>query len=75
MSSSLPGSGDMLSLSARSCLVQVEVSGGDVQILGGGVLSGNTFAQQGEAEKKELEQQLIEKRGFGEAEPPVFFVG
>lgn len=48
---------------------------GDVQILGGGTISGNTFAQQGLEEKKELEQQLIEKRGFGEAEPPVFFIG
>jgi hypothetical protein len=48
---------------------------GDVQILGGGTLSGNTFAQQGQEEKKDLEQQLIEKRGFGEAEPPVFFIG
>lgn len=48
---------------------------GDVQLLGGGVISGNTLLQAGEAEKKELEQQLIEKRGFGEAEPPVFFIG
>ena len=48
---------------------------GDVQLLGGGVISGNTLLQAGETEKKELEQQLIEKRGFGEAEPPVFFIG
>lgn len=48
---------------------------GDVQLLGGGVISGNSLLQAGEAEKKELEQQLIEKRGFGEAEPPVFFIG
>lgn len=54
---------------------QREENGGDIQILGGGTLSGNMFAQQGQEEKKELEQQLIEKRGFGEAEPPVFFIG
>ena len=75
MSSSLPGSGDMLSLSARSCWGVREVSGGQVSILGGGTLDGSAMLQAGEAEKKELEQQLIEKRGFGEAEPPVFFVG
>jgi hypothetical protein len=48
---------------------------GQVSILGGGTLDGSAMLQAGEAEKKELEQQLIEKRGFGEAEPPVFFVG
>lgn len=48
---------------------------GDIQILGGGTISGNAFAQQGETERKELEQQLIEKQGFGEAEPPVFLIG
>lgn len=48
---------------------------GEVQLLGGGVISGNTLLQQGIEEKKELEQMLIEKKGFGEAEPPVFFIG
>lgn len=44
-------------------------------MLGGGTLEGSAMLQAGEAEKKDLEQQLIEKRGFGEAEPPVFFIG
>lgn len=48
---------------------------GDVQLIGGGVISGNMFLQQGQEEKKELEQMLIEKKGFGEASPPVFFIG
>ena len=48
---------------------------GSATILGGGTLEGSALLQSGEAEKKELEQQLIEKRGFGEAEPPVFFIG
>ena len=48
---------------------------GQVSLLGGGTLDGSALLQSGEAEKKELEQQLIEKRGFGEAEPPLFFIG
>jgi hypothetical protein len=48
---------------------------GQVSLLGGGTLDGSALLQQGQEEKKELEQQLIEKRGFGEAEPPLFFIG
>lgn len=48
---------------------------GQVSLLGGGTLDGSALLQQGQEEKKDLEQQLIEKRGFGEAEPPLFFIG
>lgn len=48
---------------------------GDVQLLGGGVISGNRFTQEGNEEMKTLEQMLIEKRGFGSAAPPVFIIG
>ena len=48
---------------------------GDVQLLGGGVISGNRFTQEGNEEIKTLEQMLIEKRGFGSAAPPVFLIG
>lgn len=48
---------------------------GQVQLLGGGALEGTALVQQGQEEKKELEQMLIEKRGFGEANPSVFFIG
>lgn len=48
---------------------------GQVTLLGGGTLDGSALLTQGQEEKKELEQQLIEKRGFGEAEPPIFFIG
>ena len=48
---------------------------GSVQLIGGGVLEGTALVQQGQEEKKELEQMLIEKRGFGEANPSVFFIG
>ena len=50
-------------------------NGGTVQLLGGGALEGTALVQQGQEEKKELEQMLIEKRGFGEANPSVFFIG
>ena len=48
---------------------------GDVQLLGGGVISGNRFTQEGNEELKSLEQMLIEKRGYGSAPPPVFLIG
>lgn len=48
---------------------------GDVQLLGGGVISGNRFSQEGQQEKKELETMLIEKGGYGGVQRPVFFVG
>lgn len=47
----------------------------DVQLLGGGVISGNRFTQEGNEEMRNLEQMLIEKRGFGSATPPVFIIG
>lgn len=49
--------------------------GDSVQLIGGGSLSGNALAQEGVNEKKELEQILIEKRGYSDAPPPRFFVG
>lgn len=48
---------------------------GSPQLLGGGTLEGTALVQQGQEEKKELEQMLIEKRGFGESNPSVFFIG
>ena len=48
---------------------------GDVQLLGGGVISGNRFTQEGLDEIKSLEQMLIEKRGYGSAPPPIFLIG
>lgn len=48
---------------------------GSVQLLGGGTLEGSALLQQGENEEKELLQMLIEKRGFGESAPPLFFIG
>lgn len=49
--------------------------GDNVQLIGGGSLSGNALAQEGVNEKKELEQMLVEKRGYSDAPPPRFFVG
>lgn len=65
----------MLSLSVRLWLGGARSKWGSITMLGGGTLEGSAMLQAGETEKKELEQQLIEKRGFGEAEPPVFFIG
>lgn len=48
---------------------------GSVQLLGGGTLEGSALLQQGENEEKELLQMLIQKKGFGEANPPIFVVG
>lgn len=48
---------------------------GDVQLLGGGVVSGNRFTQEGIQEVKELEQTLIEKGGYSSALGPVFVIG
>lgn len=47
----------------------------NVSMLGGGTLEGSSLLQQGQEEKKELEQMLIEKNGFGEQAPPTFFFG
>lgn len=51
------------------------VSGGDVSLLGGGVISGNTLKTEALQEKEKLEQMLIEKNGFGEAERPMLIIG
>lgn len=48
---------------------------GDVQLLGGGVISGNRFSQEGQQEKEKLEQMLIEKGGYGGVGRPIFFIG
>lgn len=48
---------------------------GDVQLAGGGVISGNRMTQEGNDEIKTLEQMLIEKGGYGSVQPAVFFVG
>lgn len=40
-----------------------------------GSLSGNALVSEGLSEKKELETLLQEKRGYGDAPPPRFFIG
>lgn len=50
--------------------------GDNTQVLGNaGSLTGNALAQEGVSEKKELETLLMEKRGYGDAPPPRFFIG
>lgn len=50
--------------------------GDSVQMLGSsGSLSGNALASEGQQEKEKLEQMLMEKRGYGDANPPMFFIG
>lgn len=50
--------------------------GDSVAIVGSsGSWTGNQVANEGAQEKKDLETMLIEKRGFGDAPPPRFFVG
>lgn len=49
--------------------------GDSVSLPGGGSLTGNALAQEGVQEKKELEELLRTSRGFGEAPPPLFFIG
>lgn len=49
--------------------------GDSVSLPGGGSLTGNALAQEGVQEKKELEEMLKKDRGFGEADPPLFFIG
>lgn len=50
--------------------------GDGVPIVGSsGSWTGNQVAQEGVQEKKDLETMLIEKRAFGDAPPPRFFVG
>ena len=65
----------MLWLFVRLYWAGIRSKWGQVQLLGGGALEGTALVQQGQEEKKELEQMLIEKRGFGEANPSVFFIG
>lgn len=48
---------------------------GDVQLAGGGVVTGNVLGQQGREEKEKLEKELIEGTAFGDSRPPLFFVG
>lgn len=48
---------------------------GDVQLLGGGVISGNKLAQEGREEMKELKQMLVEKCAYGNVQRPIFIVG
>jgi hypothetical protein len=49
---------------------------GNVQLLGGGALNYDML-QEGSERKKELETQLLQgaSPGFGDADPPMFFVG
>ena len=49
--------------------------GDSVALPGGGSLTGNALAQEGVQEKKDLEQLLMTTHGFGEAPPPLFFIG
>lgn len=49
----------------------------NVQMFGGGSINFNDLLSQGLEEKKQLEQQLFTgaSPGFGDADPPMFFVG
>lgn len=49
--------------------------GDSVSLPGGGSLTGNALAQEGVQEKKELEELLMNSHGYGEAPPPLFFIG
>lgn len=50
--------------------------GDNVQMLGSsGSLSGNALVSEGQQEKEKLEQMLMEKHGYGDANPPMFFIG
>lgn len=59
----------------KSTIGNIRGKWGDVQLLGGGVISGNKLAQEGQQEMKELKQMLIEKCGYGGVQRPVFFIG
>jgi len=50
---------------------------GNVSLLGGGTLNFNDLLSQGLEEKRLLEEKLMDNSspGFGDAEPPMFFVG
>lgn len=58
----------------KSVIGNIRGRWGDVQLLGGGVISGNKLAQEGQQEIKELKQMLIEKGGYGGVSRPVFYV-
>ena len=48
---------------------------GDVQMLGGGVVTGNRIGEEGNREMEKLEELLTTKNGYGDAPPPQFFIG
>lgn len=48
---------------------------GDVQMLGGGVVTGNRIGDEGRQEMEKLEELLITQNGYGDAPPPAFFIG
>lgn len=48
---------------------------GDVQMLGGGVVTGNKIGDEGNREMEKLEELLMTKNGYGDAPPPCFFIG
>lgn len=48
---------------------------GDIQLTGGGVISGNKLAQEGAQEMKELKQALQEKGAYGNVPRPLMFIG
>lgn len=49
--------------------------GDNVQMLGGGSLTGNALAQEGVAKQKELLDELIKNQAYGAMHKPRFFVG
>jgi hypothetical protein len=50
---------------------------GDVSLLGGGSLNYSDMISDGLKRKEELEQKLLEgaSAGFGDSDPPMFFIG
>lgn len=48
---------------------------GDVQLTGGGVISGNRFTQEGLQEMEKLEQMLKENGAYGGVPRPLMFIG
>lgn len=59
----------------KSIIGNIRGKWGDVQLLGGGVISGNKLAQEGQQEMKELKQMLIEKCGYGGVSRPIMLIG
>lgn len=48
---------------------------GDIQLTGGGVISGNRMTQEGNQEMEKLEQMIQEKGAFGGVPRPLMFIG